>query len=124
MVVLEMADYGLDGSSASHLAANDFCDAADLAANPDPEPVGIVVAAIALVAVDAARCDTCELLEIGDDGTERVAFIGCRAGLACSTNCPPLGAVAGVAIDTLQPNSYGVRALPRPMHSTSGACNE
>ena len=25
MVVLEMADHGLDGSSASHLAANDFC---------------------------------------------------------------------------------------------------
>ena len=42
MIVLEMADHGLDGSSASHLAANDFCDAADLAANPDPEPVGIV----------------------------------------------------------------------------------
>ena len=53
MVVLEVADHGLDGSSASHLAANDFCDAADLAANPDPEPVGIVVAAIALVALDA-----------------------------------------------------------------------
>ena len=52
MVVLEMADHGLDGSSASHLAANDFCDAADLAANPDPEPVGLVVAAIALVAVE------------------------------------------------------------------------
>jgi hypothetical protein len=41
MVGLEMADHGLDGSSASHLAANDFCDAADRAANPDPEPVGI-----------------------------------------------------------------------------------
>jgi hypothetical protein len=69
MVVLEMADHGLDGSSASHLAANDFCDAADLAANPDPEPVGIVVAAIALVAVDAADSNTCELFEISDDGT-------------------------------------------------------
>jgi hypothetical protein len=44
MIILEMADHGLDGSSASHLAANDFCDAADLAANLDPEPVGIVVA--------------------------------------------------------------------------------
>jgi hypothetical protein len=75
MVVLEMADYGLDGSSASHLAANDFCDAADLAANPDPEPVGIVVAAIALVAVDAADRNTCELFEISDDGTERVAVV-------------------------------------------------
>src|SRR5436190_6791013 len=42
------------------------------------------------------------------------------SALACSTNCPPLGAVTGVAIETLQPNSYGARALPRPMHSTSG----
>ena len=75
MIVLEMADHGLDGSSASHLAANDFCDAADLAANPDPEPVGIVVAAIALVAVDAADSNTCELFEISDDGTERVAVV-------------------------------------------------
>jgi hypothetical protein len=75
MVVLEMADHGLDGSSASHLAANDFCDAADLAANPDSEPVGIVVAPIALVAVDAADSNTCELFEISDDGTERVAVV-------------------------------------------------
>ncbi len=74
MVVLEMADHGLDGSSASHLAANDFCDAADLAANPDPEPVGIVVA-IALVAVDAADSNTFELFEISDDGNERVAVV-------------------------------------------------
>jgi hypothetical protein len=41
------------------------------------------------------------------------------SAFACSTNCPPLGAVTGVAIETLQPNSYGARALPRPMHSTS-----
>ena len=34
------------------------------------------MAAIALVAVDAARRNTCELFEIGDDGTERVAVIG------------------------------------------------
>src|SRR3954471_15766348 len=34
------------------------------------------------------------------------------SALACSTNWPPLGFVAGVAIDTLQPNSYGTRALP------------
>jgi hypothetical protein len=31
-----------------------------------------------------------------------------------------LGAVTGVTIETLQPNSQGARALPRPMHSTSG----
>jgi hypothetical protein len=34
-----------------------------------------------------------------------------------------LGFVAGVATDTLQPNSYGALALPLPMHSTSGACS-
>jgi hypothetical protein len=39
--------------------------------------------------------------------------------LAFSTNCPPLGAVTGVAIESLQPNSYGARASPQPMHSTS-----
>ena len=114
MIVLEMADHGLDGSSASHLAANDFCDAADLAANPDPEPVGIVVAAIALVAVDAA--DSSTLLSFSRSVMTGPSVwpsygLPCSA-LACSTNCPPLGAVAGVAIDTLQPNSYGVRALP------------
>ena len=119
-----MADHGLDGSSASHLAANDFCDAADLAANPDPEPVGIVMAAIALVAVDAADSNTCELFEISDDGTERVAVVRIamrRLGMQHELSAI---AVAGVAIDTLQPNSYGARALPRPMHSTSGACHE
>jgi len=42
------------------------------------------------------------------------------SALACSPNSPPLGLVAGVATDTLQPNSQGARALPLPMHSTSG----
>src|SRR5512133_2406128 len=76
VVVLEMADHRLDGSATPHLATDGLGDTANLAADPDLEPVGIVVAAIALVAVDAARCDTCELFEIGDDGTERVAVIG------------------------------------------------
>ena len=33
------------------------------------------MAAIALVAVDAANRDTCKLFEIGDDGAESVAII-------------------------------------------------
>ncbi len=33
------------------------------------------MAAIALVAVDAAHRNTCELFEVGDDGSERVAVI-------------------------------------------------
>jgi len=125
VTVLEVADDGFDGSSAAHLAADGVGDTPDLTGDPDLEPVPIVVAAIALVAVDAAECNTCELFEIGDDGTESVAIYGlpCSA-LALSTNRRPLSAVTGVAIETLQPNSYGARALPRPMHSTSGACNE
>jgi hypothetical protein len=34
-----------------------------------------------------------------------------------------LGSVTGVTIETLQPNPYGARALPRLMHSTLGACS-
>jgi hypothetical protein len=48
---------------------------ADLAADPDLEPIGIVVAAIALVAVDAAHRNSCEFFEIGDDRTEGGAVI-------------------------------------------------
>jgi hypothetical protein len=45
------------------------------------------------------------------------------SALACRTNCPPLGAVTGVAIETLQPNSYGERAFPRPIHSAASRRN-
>ena len=77
-----------------HLAPDGLGHAPDLAADPDLEAVPIVVTAISLVAVDALERDACELFEIGYDGTKR-----------CSTNYPPLGAVAGVVIETLQPNS-------------------
>jgi hypothetical protein len=73
MVVLEMAERRLDG--AAHLAADGVGDPADLAGDPDLKMIGIVVAAIALVAVDAAHRDPCELFEIGDDGTERANVI-------------------------------------------------
>jgi hypothetical protein len=71
--------------------------------------------------MDATARDTCELFEIGGARTEGVwpsYGLPCSA-LACNANCPPLGAVASVAIETLQPNSYGERALPRRIHSTS-----
>ena len=42
------------GSTAAHLAADDFGEPADLAADSDLEPIGIVVATIALVGMDAA----------------------------------------------------------------------
>jgi len=75
VVILEMAYHGLDGGAAAHLAADDFGNPADLAADPYLEPIGIVVAAIALVAMDAAHRSTCELFKVGDDGTEGVAVI-------------------------------------------------
>ena len=55
-----------------------------------------------------ARSSAHALFKIGDDGTERMAVIRVamqRLALACSTNCPPLGAVTGVTTETLQPNS-------------------
>ena len=70
-----MADDRLDGGSALHLAADGGGDAADLAGDPDPEPVGMAITAITLVDVDAAGLDAGELLQIGDDGTEGMAII-------------------------------------------------
>jgi hypothetical protein len=106
VVVLEMADHGLDGGAATHLAADGLGETTDLTTDPDLEAVRIVVAAMTLVAVDVAHGDIRQLFEDGDDGTERVAVIrvACSA-LACSTNCPPFGMVTGATIETLRPNS-------------------
>ncbi|MGY4298935.1 hypothetical protein ACVWXN_007030 [Bradyrhizobium sp. i1.4.4] len=41
----------------------------------------------------------------GDDGTERVAVIGIAVQGLGKHELPPLGAVAGVAIETLESNS-------------------
>ena len=106
MLGLEVTDHRLDRGAALHLAADGLGDAADLAGDPDPESVGIVVAAIALVDVDALDLDTGCLLQIGDDRAERVAVKGIAVqALACSTNWPPFGAVTGITTETLQPNS-------------------
>jgi hypothetical protein len=39
MIVLEMADHGFDGGAMAHLATDGFGDPADLAPDPDLEPV-------------------------------------------------------------------------------------
>lgn len=44
----------------------------------------------------------------------------CRSGVWRLGLLPPLV----VAIESLTPNSKRVCALPRPIHSTSGACSE
>jgi len=64
--------YEFDGGATVHLVA-DRLD--DLPGDPDHELVRMVVAAIALVAVDAVDRNTCKLFEIGDDGAESVTII-------------------------------------------------
>jgi hypothetical protein len=53
MVELDVADHGLNGSSSSHLAAEGFGDPANLAGDPNLEPVGVIVATVSLVDMDA-----------------------------------------------------------------------
>lgn len=54
--------------------------------------------AIALVAVDTADGNQCKLFEIGDDETDCITRKDLwSSALACSKNCPPFGAVTGVA---------------------------
>src|SRR4051794_6877072 len=77
-----MADDRFDGGAPAHLAADGLGDTPDLTADPDLEPVRIVVAAIALVAVDAADRDTCKLFEIGDGGAESMAIIWVAVSMA------------------------------------------
>ena len=76
MLGLDVADDGLDGGPASHLAADGLGDPAHLARDPDPELVRVVVAAVALVDVDAPNLDAGQLLHLGDNGAEGVAVVG------------------------------------------------
>ena len=65
---LEMADDRLDGGSAAHLAPDRGSDPADLPGDPDPELVGMIVAAYPLSTWMRAGLHAGELLQIGDDG--------------------------------------------------------
>jgi len=62
--------------STLHLTTDGRGDAADLTGDPDPEPMRVVVTAIAFVDVDAARLHAGELLHVGNDGAERVPVEG------------------------------------------------
>src|SRR5256886_17492323 len=61
VILLEVADDGFDGGAPAHLSAAGLGATPDLAADPELEPVRLVVASLALVAVDAADRDTCKL---------------------------------------------------------------
>jgi hypothetical protein len=85
----EMADDRLDCGSAFHLAAGGSGDAPHLVADPDPELVRMVVAALALVDMNTTGLDAGQSLQIGDDGTEGVAVPRVR---------PPAGPRTGSGI--------------------------
>jgi hypothetical protein len=84
--------YALNRSATPHLAPDRLGDPLHLARDPDPVPMWMVVAAIAVVDVDAANLHAGELLEIGDHRASVWPSNGlpCSA-LACSTNRPPFG---------------------------------
>jgi len=88
MRCLDVADDGLDSGAALHLAAGGGGGSANLAADPDLEPVGMIVAAIALIDMDVLGLDTGELFHIGNHWARVWPSKGlpCTA-LAWSTNC-------------------------------------
>ncbi|MDA9497743.1 hypothetical protein XI05_09640 [Bradyrhizobium sp. CCBAU 11357] len=106
MLGLDVADDGLDSRTTLHLAPDGSRDAADLARDPDPEPVRVVVAAVPFVDMDAPSLHAVSFSMSATTGPSVCPSKGlpCSA-LAWSTNCPPFGDVTGVAILTLQPNS-------------------
>src|SRR5262249_134605 len=92
VILLEMADDGFDGGAPAHLAADGLGDTPDLAADPDLEPVWIVVAAIALVAVDTADRDPCKTFQIGDGAAGGGGIIWVAVeGLGMKHELPALG---------------------------------
>jgi len=101
-----MADNRLDGGAALDLTTDLGGHAACLAGNPDPELLFVIVAAIALVDMDATGLDPGQLLQLGDDRPQRVAVKRVAIQrLGVQHELPALGFSRRVAIDTLQPNS-------------------
>src|SRR5262249_39473473 len=76
---LDVPNDRLDRGAATHLAADRRGDAAHLAADPDAEFLGVVVAAITLVDVDATGLDPGQRFQLGNYR-------------------PPGGAVEGIAV--------------------------
>jgi hypothetical protein len=130
MLGLHVPHDGLHRSAPTHLAADRGRDAATrrtggpdrLSRYPDAELLGVVVAAIAFVAVNATGLDPGQRFQFRDNRPQSVTIEGVAVQcLGVQYKLTAFG--AGVATDALQPNAYGARALPLPMHSTSGACS-
>src|SRR5262245_59051058 len=73
VIGLYVANDWFGGRSSLHLAADHRGDLPGLSADPHPELVRVLVAAIALVDVDAARLDAAEPRHLGEDRAERMA---------------------------------------------------
>jgi hypothetical protein len=71
---LDVPNDRLDRGAAAHLAADRGGDAAHLAADSDAELLGVIVAAIAFVDVDAAGLDPGQRFQLGDDRSQGVAI--------------------------------------------------
>ena len=67
-----VTDDRLDRGAALHLAADRFCDATDLTADPHPELLRVIVA-ISLVDMNAAGLDAGLLLQFGYHRPQRMA---------------------------------------------------
>jgi hypothetical protein len=76
MLGLHVANDRLDRSAATHLAADRGGDAAHLAADPDAELLGVVMAAIAFVDMDAAGLDPGQRFQLGNDRPQGVPVKG------------------------------------------------
>ena len=119
----------VDRGAAAHLAADRGGDAVHLAVDPDAELLGVVVAAIAFVDVNAAGLDPGQRLQLGDHRPQSVAIKGIavqRLGVQHKLTAFGLGGRRHHRDPCfrrgrlLQPNSYGARALPLPMHVSRG----
>lgn len=76
MLGLDVANDRLDRSAAAHLTADRDGNAAHLAADPDAGLLGVIVAAIAFVDVDATGLDPGQRLQLGDRWPQSVAVKG------------------------------------------------
>ncbi|MGY2843192.1 hypothetical protein ACVIHI_008096 [Bradyrhizobium sp. USDA 4524] len=104
MFALDVADNGLDSRATLHLATNGSGDAADLARDPDPEPMRVLVTMMPLCRVDAASLHAGELLHVGNDKAERAPVE--EIAMQCLGKEEELSALRRrqrVAILTLQP---------------------
>ena len=123
-VVLQVADDWFNAASPSRLAFDGGrLDPSGLT-DRDVE-VGAVdlVAAIPPVDICPFHSRSGKLCDLINLVRQCMAVIGAPGrAIAPRTNCPPLQRSLVVAIEVLTPNSYLVRALPLPIHSTSGAC--